>query len=95
MVAGVGPLTADVVYFDAKDDADLERFKGKLKGAIVLTSAMREVKAHFETTGTRLDEKQLLALADAPEPGRGGGGGGRGRFGGSPEQRAAFAFAAS
>src|SRR3989454_3260560 len=33
-----GPLTADVVYVDAKDDADLERFKGKLKGAIVLTS---------------------------------------------------------
>src|SRR5436190_19877378 len=43
-----GPLTAEVVYFDAKDDADLERFKGKLKGAIVLTSPMREVKAHFE-----------------------------------------------
>lgn len=91
---GIGPLTAEVVYFDAKDDADLERFKGKLKGAIVLTSVMREVKAHFEAIGTRLDEKELLALADAPEPGRGGGGG-RGRFGGSPEQRAAFAFAAT
>jgi hypothetical protein len=89
-----GPLTAEVVYFDAKDDADLERFKGKLKGAIVLTSAMREVKAHFEAPGTRRDEKDLLALADAPEPGRGGAGGGRGRFLGSPEQRAAFAFAA-
>src|SRR6185503_1300902 len=50
---GIGPLTADVVYFDAKDEADLERFKGKLKGAIVLTSAMREVKAHFEAPGTR------------------------------------------
>jgi hypothetical protein len=88
-----GALTAGVVYFDAKDEADLERFKGKLKGAIVLTSVMREVKAHFEAPGTRLDEKDLLALADAPEPGRGGGGG-RGRFGGNPEQRAAFAFAA-
>jgi hypothetical protein len=88
-----GPITADVVYFDAKDDADLDRFKGKLKGTIVLTSVMREVKAHFEAPGTRRDEKDLLALADAPEPGRGGAGG-RGRFGGSPEQRAAFAFAA-
>ena len=89
-----GPLTAEVVYFDAKDDADLERFKGKLKGAIVLTSPMREVKAHFEAPGTRRDEKDLLALADAPEPGRGGGGGGRGRFQATPEQRAAFAFSA-
>src|ERR1700730_15717123 len=90
-----GPLTAEVVYFDAKDDADLERFKGKLKGAIVLTSLMREVKAHFEAPGTRRDEKDLLSLADAPEPRRGGGGGGGGRrFQMNPEQRAAFVFAA-
>src|SRR3979490_500159 len=67
-----GPLTAEVVYVDAKDEADLQRFKGKLKGAIVLTSKMREVKAHFEPLGTRRDEKDLLALADAPEPRPGG-----------------------
>jgi hypothetical protein len=54
---------------------------------------MREVKANFVASGTRLDEKELLALADAPEPARGGGG--RGRFGGTPEQRAAIAFAAT
>src|SRR5438105_2054304 len=43
-----GPLTADVVYFDAKDENDMARFKDKLKGKIVLTAPMREVKAHFE-----------------------------------------------
>src|ERR1044072_7810130 len=32
------PLTADVVYFDAKTEADLEKYKGKLNGKIVLTS---------------------------------------------------------
>ncbi len=63
-----GPLTAEVVYVDAKDEADLQRFKGKLKGAIVLTGKMREVKANFEPMGTRLNEKELLELADAPEP---------------------------
>jgi hypothetical protein len=66
--ATTGPLTADVVYVDAKDEADLQRFKGKLKGAIVLTGKMREVKARFEPLGTRLDEKNLLTLADAPMP---------------------------
>jgi carboxypeptidase Q len=75
-----GPITADVVYFDAKDENDMARFKGQLKGKIVLTAPMREVKAHFEAPGTRLDEKKLLALADAqmPRPGgqRGGGAGG-------------------
>jgi carboxypeptidase Q len=34
----------------------------------VLTSRMREVKAHFEAPGTRRNEKNLLELADAPEP---------------------------
>jgi len=71
-------LTAEVVYVDAKDEKDLERFKGRLHGKIVLTAPAREVKAHFEAPGTRLDEKSLLALADspAPQPQRGGGGGG-------------------
>ncbi|HKB66763.1 MAG TPA: M20/M25/M40 family metallo-hydrolase [Pyrinomonadaceae bacterium] len=81
------PLTADVVYVDAKDLADLQRFKGKLKGAIVLTGKVREVKARFEAMGTRRDEKDLLALADAPVPASG-----QGRRG-SPEQRAAQFFA--
>jgi hypothetical protein len=63
-----GTLTADVIYVDAKTDAELESYKGKLKGAIVLTSPMPEVKAHFEPLGKRADEKDLLKLADAPDP---------------------------
>jgi hypothetical protein len=84
-----GEVIADVVYVNAKNDADLQNYKGKLKGAIVLTAPIREVKARFEAPGTRRDEKNLLALADAPEPRAGG----RGRrFQLSPEQRAAFQF---
>jgi hypothetical protein len=80
-----GSVLAEVVYFDAKDEADMARFKGQLKGKIVLTQAMREVKAHFDTQGTRRDEKNLLALANSPMPrpaggGRGGGGGGNNQF---------------
>jgi len=71
-----GTINADVVYFDAKDEADMARFKGQLKGKIVLTQPMREVKAHFEQQGTRRDEKNLLALANAPMPRPGGGRGG-------------------
>ncbi len=63
-----GPLTADVVYVDAATEADLEKFSGQLKGKIVLTAPIREVKARFEAPGSRLSEKDLLALADAPEP---------------------------
>ena len=81
-----GPITAEVIYVDAKNETELEKFKGQLKGKIVLTAPMRDVAAHFEPLGTRRDEKNLLALADAPDPrtnparnfGGGGGGGGRG-----------------
>jgi len=79
------PVTSDVVYFDAKTEADFEKFKGKLAGKIVLTAPLREVAAHFEAPGTRLNEKDLLALADAPEPRPGGGN--RGNF---ANQAAAF-----
>ncbi|HEY9500626.1 MAG TPA: hypothetical protein VIR01_03215, partial [Pyrinomonadaceae bacterium] len=73
-----GPLTAEVVYVDARTDADLEKYKGKLNGKIVLTTVTRDVPAHFDALGTRMNEKDLLALADAPEPRPGGG---RGNFG--------------
>lgn len=84
-----GPITTDVVYVDARTEADLAKFAGKLKGKIVLTSAMREVPAHFDALGTRLNEKELLTLADAPEPRQGPG---RNFAGGNNAFRAAQQF---
>lgn len=69
---GIDIPAGEVVYVDAKDEASLQRFKGKLRGKIVLTSTIREVPARFEAPGKRLTEKQLLGLADAPPPGAGG-----------------------
>jgi hypothetical protein len=63
-----GALTSDVVYVDAKEEKELERYKGTLRGKIVLSSPLRELKARFEPPGKRLTEKELLALADAPDP---------------------------
>jgi hypothetical protein len=86
-----GVLRAQPVYFDAKTEADLDKFKGKLKGAIVLLTEPRDVKAHYEALGRRQTDEDLLKLANA-EPPAPGGQGGQGRFGGNPEQRAAMAF---
>jgi hypothetical protein len=61
-------ITAPVIYLDVKDEAGLEAYRGRLKGAIVLMSAPREIKASFEPLGERLTEKDLLKLADAPDP---------------------------
>jgi hypothetical protein len=63
-----GPLSGEVVYLDATDAAGLEKYRGKLKGAIVMMAPIRKIDAHFEPQGTRLTEKELLALADAPDP---------------------------
>jgi hypothetical protein len=75
-------VTADVVFLDAKTEADLDKYKGTLKGKIVLVSQPVEVKALFEAQGRRQDEKSLLTLANALPPGQGGGFGGGGGGGG-------------
>jgi len=75
-------VTADVIFLDAKTEADLDKYKGTLKGKIVLVSQPVEVKALFEAQGRRQDEKSLLALANALPPGQGGGFGGGGGGGG-------------
>jgi carboxypeptidase Q len=61
------PITADVVYFEAKTEADLDKYKGKLKGTIVLVDLVREVKAHFEPLAIRRTDADLLQLANAGE----------------------------
>jgi carboxypeptidase Q len=80
-----GVVRGPVVYLDAKSDAELEKYKGKLKGAIVLIAPARKVDAHFKAEGNRLTDDELLKLANydsAPA--------GQRRFQGSPEQRAAM-----
>jgi carboxypeptidase Q len=60
---------ADVVYFDAKDEADLARFKGQLRGKIVMFGRVRNLEARFDPRASRLSDKQLLELADADDSG--------------------------
>jgi hypothetical protein len=62
------PLVADVVFFDVGTNADLEKYKGKLSGAIVLASPLREVKPRFDPLAVRLQETNLLRLANSAEP---------------------------
>jgi len=63
-----GAVTGEVVFFDAKTDADLEKYKGKLKDKIVLVSETRELKADFTPMGSRRTDDELTKLAGAPDP---------------------------
>ncbi|MCX6922419.1 MAG: M20/M25/M40 family metallo-hydrolase, partial [Verrucomicrobia bacterium] len=62
------PVVGDVVFFDVRTNADLEKYKGKLSGAIVLVSPLREVRPRFEPMASRLGETNLLQLANAAPP---------------------------
>lgn len=59
---------AEVVWLDIKSTADLQKYKGQLRGKVVLNGPIREVKPHFEGEATRQTDKDLLELADAPDP---------------------------
>ncbi|MGI8786719.1 MAG: M20/M25/M40 family metallo-hydrolase [Pyrinomonadaceae bacterium] len=63
-----GEITTDVVYFDAKTDADYDKYKGKLKDKIVLVSDIRELKPDLTGMGNRLTDEELTKLANAPDP---------------------------
>ncbi|HEU0178604.1 MAG TPA: M20/M25/M40 family metallo-hydrolase, partial [Blastocatellia bacterium] len=87
-----GVVRGPVVYLEAKTAADLDKYKGKLKGAIVLISPPRELQAHFKPEGTRATDEELLAMSNAPPPSPDGGGrrGGPGGPGANPDMRAAI-----
>jgi hypothetical protein len=64
-----GTIQSDVVYLDVKAEADLDKYKGKLKGKIVLFGAPVAVKPGFEPDARRLDDSTLLVMSNAgPEP---------------------------
>jgi len=63
-----GAVTGEVVFFDAKSDADFEKYKGKLKGKIVLVSQLRPLAAIDKPLLNRQSDEDLLKLANAPAP---------------------------
>jgi hypothetical protein len=79
-----GAVKGEVVQAVIEKVEDLEKWKGKLKGRIVLVSATREVPAFFPSPNRRHDEKTLAEL-EKPNLTAGGrrfgGAGGPGGFG--------------
>jgi carboxypeptidase Q len=63
-----GPLTAEVVLVEAANEEELQKYKGQLRGKIVLAGTVRELRPKFDPVARRLTEKELLELANAPDP---------------------------
>jgi len=60
-----GPVQAEAIYLDVQKEEDIQRYKGKLKGKIVLFSLPSPVKLGFKPDATRLTDSTLLQMANA------------------------------
>lgn len=82
-----GELSGAPVYLDAETEADLQKYKGSLRGAIVLISPLREVSpiaqevVRFNAEDLRRFENAPASTAQAPKT-----------FSGTPEQKRAAEF---
>jgi carboxypeptidase Q len=66
-----GTVRGEAVYLQAKNETDLEKYKGKLKGAFILISDPIQLKPHFAPDGSHLADSTLLELANGSMTGGG------------------------
>ncbi len=60
------PIEGSLVYMNVQTQADLDKYRGKLAGKIVLIGPVRTVTAHFDPEATRQDASRLERLAGLP-----------------------------
>ena len=61
-----GAINARAIWIDVKDAKDLDKYKGKLSGKIVLYGAMRAVPPVDKPLFVRLDDAELKKLTEYP-----------------------------
>ena len=71
-----GPVTAEAVLAPLHSEADFAKYRGKLKGKIVLIFDPRELSMHTEPEAHRLTDAEIEARTQTPDPSRNGFGGG-------------------
>jgi carboxypeptidase Q len=73
-----GPITGEVVMAAIEGPADMEKYKGKVKGKIVLTAPVQELTLPTTPLASRYTDQQLADLVPEVLPTGGRGGAGRG-----------------
>ena len=63
-----GLKEAEIILVDAKDSADVEKYKGKLKNKLVLLYRTDTLKQTFVADAKRLTDEELEKRASAPMP---------------------------
>jgi carboxypeptidase Q len=68
-----GPVTGDVVFVNIQNEKDIDQYKGKLAGKVVLFGAMRPVPPVDKALFDRNSEKDLDEVAEFPVNANAGG----------------------
>jgi carboxypeptidase Q len=66
-----GLVSGEVVMVTANNDADLAKYKGKLRGKWVITAPAPDVEPFWTAPATRYSSEELAALEKVTTPGRG------------------------
>jgi hypothetical protein len=65
-----GPVTAEAILAPIKSQEDFAKYKGKLKGKIVLVAEPKDIQMHTEVEAKRLTDEEIAARARVPDPSR-------------------------
>ena len=65
---GTGSISAEPVFAPLRTADDFPRFKGKLKGKMVLIEPLQPVEPHTASAFKRYTDAELAAEAQAPDP---------------------------
>jgi carboxypeptidase Q len=63
-----GPVTAEAILAPLHSEADFAKYKGKLKGKIVLIFDPRDLALHTEAEAHRLTDEEVAARTKTPDP---------------------------
>ena len=69
-----GPVTGDAILAPLHSEADFAKYKGKLKGKIVLIADPKVIEMHTTVEAHRLTEEEIEARGKVPDPSRLGAG---------------------
>ncbi|HLJ46225.1 MAG TPA: M20/M25/M40 family metallo-hydrolase [Bryobacteraceae bacterium] len=65
-----GPVTGEAILAPMSTEADLEKYKGKLRGKVVMTMAPKEVAMIMDPQGHRLTDEELASRTITLDPAR-------------------------
>ncbi len=79
-----GAISGEPVLVSIQAEKDFEKYKGKLKGKMILSQPLKEIAFMTASLGKRYSDAELTAEALAPEPGARPAGGRNPAFGNQP-----------